>query len=258
MGAFRMIRHQVRYELLTFFRNRQSLFFAVILPVMFLAIFVATFGNDTTMVRGHLIKLSTYYVPSLAAMGVVSATFVNLSVSITLQRESGILKRRRATPVAAWMLIAGHSVTALLVSGLIVVLLILVGRIFYGVHVPKETLGAVALTTAVGSVAFCALGYAFASFVQSYDSAVPFVQAIVLPLYFFSGVFIPYHQVPSVLQHIANVFPVRHLAQAFLDSFDPSTSGTRIAGEDLAIISAWGVSGLLIALRRFTWTPRGG
>ena len=94
--AHQMIGHQIRYELITFFRNRQSLFFAVVLPVMFLAIFVATFGNDSTLVNGHQIKLSTYYVPSLVAMGVISATFVNLSVSITHLARGGTRTLLRA------------------------------------------------------------------------------------------------------------------------------------------------------------------
>ena len=98
--------HQARYDLLAFLRNSQARFFTLILPLLFLVIFVSVFGNDTVGPR-H-VKESTYYVPGIAAMAVISASFINLVISIIAQRESGVLKRRRATPVPAWVLIAGR------------------------------------------------------------------------------------------------------------------------------------------------------
>ena len=124
MTPVHIVFHQARYELLGLVRNRQSLFFSIIMPILFLVIFVATFGNDTNIINGHPIKLSTYYVPSIAAMGIISATFVSLAISLTIQRESGILKRRRATPVSAWMIIIGRSTAAVCLALLIVAILV--------------------------------------------------------------------------------------------------------------------------------------
>jgi ABC-2 type transport system permease protein len=99
-----LVLHQARYDLLGILRNRQARFFTLILPLLFLIIFVGVFGNHT--IDGTNVKLSTTYVPGLSALGVIAASFVNLVISITAQRESGVLKRRRATPVPAWVLIA--------------------------------------------------------------------------------------------------------------------------------------------------------
>jgi hypothetical protein len=55
---------------------------------------------------------------------------------------------------------------------------------------------------------------------------------------------------------VAGVFPIRHLLKALLHGFDPATRGSGIAAGDLAVVVAWGLAGLAIALWRFGWTPR--
>src|SRR5205807_7243403 len=102
-GTLGLVLHQARFDLLAFFRNRQSRFFTLILPILFLVIFVSVFGNHR--VGPEQVKASTYYVPGLSALAVIAGSFVNLVISITAQREAGVLKRRRATPVPAAVLI---------------------------------------------------------------------------------------------------------------------------------------------------------
>ena len=102
-----LVLHQTRFDLLAFLRNRQSRFFTLILPVIFMVIFVSVFGNHR--IGPQQVKASTYYVPGLSALGLIAASFVNLVISVTSQREAGVLKRRRATPVPAWVLIAGRA-----------------------------------------------------------------------------------------------------------------------------------------------------
>ncbi len=256
MTSTRLIAHETRYELLSLVRNRQSMFFSVIMPILFLVIFVATFGNNTETINGHEIKLSTFYVPSLAAMGIISATFVSLGISATIQRESGVLKRRRATPISAMMIIIGRCTAAVCLAILIVVLLVAIGKIAYGVRVPISTMPALIVTVMLGSVCFCSLGYVVASLVASADSAPAVIQSIILPLYFFSGVFIPDSSLPMILKNIANFFPVSHLAKALLATFDPSTTGSGFSWIDLAVLAAWGAAGLILAMRRFSWIPK--
>ena len=56
---------------------------------------------------------------------------------------------------------------------------------------------------------------------------------------------------------MGEIFPVRHLANALLVAYNPHTTGLRFAGQDLLIVAAWGVAGLLIAVRKFSWLPLG-
>lgn len=258
MKALALVRHQFRYDLLAFFRNGQSRFFTLALPLLFLVIFATVFGNATVKIPGGSeVKQTTYYVPGIVALGVISAGLTNLVISVVIQRESGVLKRRRATPVPAWVLIAGRALTATVVSGLIAAILIAVGIVVYGVSLPLRHVPAVGLAVVVGALSFCCIGYAVVSVVSSEDSAQPLIQATVLPLYFISGVFFPEDQIPGFLLSVADAFPVRHLQQALLAAFDPARGGSAIRLGHLGVVALWGVVALAFAVRRFSWSPHG-
>lgn len=256
MNGARLVAHQLRYDLRAVWRDPQSRFFTVALPLIFLVLLTSLFGNHTHYAHGHEIKDSTYYVPGICALGIVATSFVNLVITVTAQRERGVLKRRRSTPVPAWVLIASRALTSALLAIALVVVIVAIGRIAYGVQLPEATLPAFVLGVIVGAAAFCCLSYAAASFIHNEDSAQPIVQAIILPLYLISGVLVPKDQLPGALRDVASVFPVSHLDNALVKAFDPSTTGSGIAGTDLLILALWAVGGLLIALWRFKWFPQ--
>ncbi len=250
--------HQFRYDLRAFLRNRQARFFTLALPIIFLVIFATVIaGNTTVKVAGGRIDTSIYYVPGIIALAIISASFVNLVVSVTAQRESGVLKRRRATPMPAAAIIAGRVLTSIVVALVMAALILVIGWVLYGAHVPARTAPALVVTIIVGAAAFCCLGFALASLIRDQDSAQPVTQAIMLPLYFISGVFVAATILPHWLNDIATVFPVRHLAAALLVAYNPHTRGSGFSALNLLIVAAWGVAGLLIALRRFSWLPHG-
>lgn len=256
-GTATMALHLFRYDLRAFFRNRQARFFTLALPVLFLVIFASIFGGShrTVSVAGGQIDTSVYYVPGIIALGIIAAAFVNLVVTVTAQRETGVLKRRRATPVPAVAVITGRALTAVVVALAITSVLLVIGWVAYGAQVPARTAPALTVTVVVGALAFCCLGYALASVIRNEDAAQPVTQAVMLPLYFISGVFVAVTVLPSWLVNVADLFPVRHLADALLVAYNPHTSGSGFAAGDLLVVAAWGVAGLLVAVRRFSWLP---
>ena len=256
MSDARLVGHQLRYDLLLILRDPQSRFFTIVLPLIFLVLLTSLFGNHTHFISGHAIKNSTYYVPGISTLGIIATSFVNLVITITGQRENGVLKRRRSTPVPAWVLIASRALTSAILAVVLVAVIVVIGRIAYGVHIPSSTLPAFALGVVIGAAAFCCLAFAAASFIRNEDSAQPIIQAVILPLYFISGVFVPKDQLSSTLKDIASVFPVSHLNDALFKAFDPATTGSGIAGTHLLIVVAWGAAGLIIALWRFSWSPQ--
>jgi ABC-2 type transport system permease protein len=250
-GPLALVLHQARYDVLGILRNGQARFFTLILPVLFLFIFVGIFGNH--VVDG--VKLSTTYVPGLSALGVISSSFINLVISITVLREEGILKRRRASPVPAWVLIAGRTLTAVAMSLAVVTVLLTVGRVVFGVTLRTAALPGIAFTVVIGSITFCVLGYALSTVIHNEDAAQPMVQAIMLPLYFISGIFIANSNIPSWLQHVAQVFPVQHLADGLHDAYNPTLTGVGIVWTDIGVMAIWAAVGLAVALWRFSWVP---
>jgi ABC-2 type transport system permease protein len=108
-----------------------------------------------------------------------------------------------------------------------------------------------------GAASFCRLGFALTSLIRNEDAALPTATALTLPLYFISGVFVAVAALPHWLANVGEVFPVRHLADALLVAYNPHTTGLGFAGLDLLIVAAWGVAGLLVAVRTFSWLPLG-
>jgi len=253
----RLVAHQSGSDLRCFWRNAQSRFFTLALPVLFLVIFGSVFAGQNVKVPGGRIAESVYYVPGIIVFGLVSAAFMNLTLAVVRCRESGVYKRRRATPVPAGVIIAGRAVVGVLTAVVIAALLLIIGWAAYGASIPIRTAPALILDVIVGSAVFCCLGFALASIINTVDAAQPAVQAIVLPLNFISGVFIPVASLPHWLVDAGTLFPVRPLAAALLAAYNPHTTGSGIRWGDLAILAAWGAAGLVVAIRRFSWLPRG-
>jgi ABC-2 type transport system permease protein len=251
-----MVAQQVRFDTLALGRNRTAQGFAFGMPIAFLFLFVTIFGNGTMHVDGHAVKGSTYYVAALTVFAITQVAFMALVISMVERREHGVLRRRRATPQPAWTVVAGTAITTVLTGTLSAGLLLVVGRLAYGATVPAAAIPALLLAIALGAIVFCCLGFAVAGLIRSFDSAQPVATAAVLPLTFISGVFIPWQNIPHWLQQVSQVFPVRPLAVAILDPYLAHGSGDAWSPESYAVLAAWGVAGILVAVRRFGWSPR--
>jgi ABC-2 type transport system permease protein len=247
---------QLRYENKAFWRNPPAVFFTFAFPLVFLVLFNVLFGNNTIDYFGHRVKTSTFYVPAIAAFSIINATFTNLAISLTFAREQGLLKRKRGTPLPAWVYLSVRIVHAGLVGVTLVVIVAGAGALFYGVELPGRTLPAFLLTLLVGGFAFSSLGIAMTAAVSNADASPAMVNAIILPLLFVSGIFIPLNQAPEWLSTVAGIFPVRHLALGMQHAFNPFEVGSGLAGGDLLVVALWGLGGLVLALRFFSWEPR--
>jgi ABC-2 type transport system permease protein len=249
-----LVLHQFRYDQKVFWRNPASVFFTVMLPLIFLFIFATIFGNDEIEERG--VKTTTYYVPAIVSLAVISATMQSLAINLTEDRERGLLKRVRGTPLPTPVFVAGRVGNSLVISILMVVLVAVIGRLVYDVSLPGETIPAILVTLGVGAFAFCCLGFALTAAIPSEEAAPAITNATVLPLYFISGIFIPDSEIPDGVLKVADVFPIRHFFEAFFTAWDPNTVGAGFEWRDLAIVAGWGVAGLLVALYAFRWEPR--
>jgi len=253
--AIRLALHEFRFSQKVFWRNPGSVFFTVLLPVLFLVIFGTIFGNDPIDTLGG-IPTTTYYVPAIVTLAVVSATMVSLAVNVTTAREAGLLKRGRGTPQPPWVFIAGRVGNAVVVSALMVVVVTLVGKLLYGAPVPWKQTPEVALILVVGAASFCCLGIALTSIIPSREAAPAITNVITLPLYFLSGVFIPENEIPDGVLTFAGFFPIRNFFEAFFAAYSPGAAGFGIEWWNLLVVALWGLAGLLLAIRFFRWTPR--
>jgi ABC-2 type transport system permease protein len=256
MSGLALVGHQFRYDQKAFWRNPASVFFTVMFPVIVFLILAVVFNGETVNVRGG-VEATTYYVPAIMSLSIISATMQTLAMTLVIAREDGRLKRGRGTPMPPWVFIAGRVGNSIVVALMMLVLLATIGGLLYGVVVPWDRLPAILLTLVVGAASFCCLGIALTAAIPSQDAAAAIVNAMLLPLYFLSGVFIPEDQLPNGVITFADLFPVRHFFDAFFDAYVPA-GGPAVSWENLAVVALWGIAGLLLAIKFFRWTPRSG
>ncbi len=258
-----LVWRQVRYQDRLFWRSPVAAFFVLMMPLIFLLVFVLVFGNGE--LKGLGVTLAQFYAPTLAIFGAVSATYTNLAMGTTLARDEGILKRVRGTPLPPWVYMTGRVGSAVYLAFLAVLLLVGVGVAFYGVSIYARSLPSAVVTFAVGVACWAALGLVVAALAPNSDSTSAITNATLLPLAFISGIFItPDQHMPGWLDAVAGFFPLKHFAVAFRDAFNPefiAAHGSWLGQfhwRDLAIMAVWAVGAVVVAVRFFTWAPRAG
>jgi ABC-2 type transport system permease protein len=254
MNAATMTLTQLRYVNKAFWRNPASAFFTFAFPLMFLAIFTALLGNGDIVIGGRTVSLSTYYVAGMISFAVITACYNNIAISLTFQRDLGVLKRTNGTPLPAAVYLSARVVHALLVSLLLVAITVAFGSLLYDADIPAGAdLARFLAILAIGAASFCALGFAVTAIIPNADAAAPIVNATILPVLFLSGIFIPIgDNAPAWLTWTARIFPVKH----FADGIQAGFVGTAFHWNDVLIVAAWGIAGLLLAVRFFSWEPR--
>jgi ABC-2 type transport system permease protein len=250
-----LVLHQLRFDLLALARNRRARFFTTIFPIVMLVIFAGMFGGGHTVVNGVRVKTSHFYVPAIMTLSIITTCLISVTTSVIAERSLGVLKRRRATPVPAWVLVTARVLASTLLSVAVLAVMLIVGRVAYGVTVSSDGIPALLVGVVAGSATFCCLGYALASVLDSVDTAQPALQLGTLPLYIISGIWVPTDSLSHGLRQAAKLFPVEHLSALLHQAYVPGTTGGHIAGGDLLVLAAWAAAGALFAARRFSWLP---
>jgi ABC-2 type transport system permease protein len=244
---------QVRFTNKAFWRNPASAFFTFAFPLLFLVIFTTLVGNNDVPLGTETIKSSTYYVFSMAAFGLISACYTNIAISVVFAREAGVLKRVRGTPMPAGAYLVARVAHAALVGFLLVAITVAFGVVVYQAHFPSgPDVLYFLISLVVGAGCFASIGLAISGLVPNADAGPPIINAVILPLLFLSGIFIPIgSDAPSWVLWIGRIFPVRHLVQAMQYSY----LGQPFNWSDIAVMAVWMVGAILVATRTFRWEP---
>jgi ABC-2 type transport system permease protein len=248
--AFGRLRHplalswrQYRLERKMFWRNPSAAFFNFVLPLLFLAgAGAALSGNQHQLNR---------LVPMIAGMSVMSTTFTALAYNIVFLRERGVLKRIRGTPLPTISYFGGVAANAVTNTALQIVIIELAGRAFFGIGWPQHW-AALVVFVVVGVVCFAALGVAFAHVIPNFESTAAYVNAVFLPVVAISFYVFDSSSAPGFVRTIAEALPLKPLIS--------SLSGAMVGGggigshlDALAVIGLWGIFGLCLAVRGFSW-----
>jgi ABC-2 type transport system permease protein len=239
---------QYRLERRMFWRNPSAAFFNFALPLLFLAAGGAILSGN----QHNLNKL----VPAIAGMSVMSTTFTALAYNIVFLRERGVLKRIRGTPLPSISYFGGVAANAVTNTALQIAIVVLAGRVFFGIGWP-ENWGELVVFVVVGVVCFAALGVAFAHAIPNFESTAAYVNAVFLPIVFVSFYVFDSKSAPGFLRSIAEALPLKPLIDGLSGAL---VTGSGLGGhlDGLAVIGLWGVFGLYLAVRGFSWEQRRG
>ena len=255
LGDVKLVGKQLHYEQLSFWLNPIGAVFTLGFSVVFLILLGVSAGNSHISFLDN-IRLVQYYVPGFAAYGVMAACFNILAITLVNRREMGLLKRLRLSPLPTWALLSAIVLSSMIIAVIEVVILLAVGRIGFSVHIP-DNLGAFTVAVIVGMLSFSALGIAMSTLVPNQDAAGPIISIVFFVLLFLSGLWFPIKP-GSGLARFSAYFPVKHFISAVFAPFDTQAGTSPWAWHDLLVVAIWGVAGVVVAVRRWKWSPRRG
>jgi ABC-2 type transport system permease protein len=250
MSRLRLLVHQARYENRAFWRNPGSAFFTLAFPLVFMVIIDLVFA--TSGVAGD-IRAVDFYTPAIITFAIVNAGFTTLAMTVAIARDEGLLKRVRGTPLPTSTYLGARVLHSILLGLLLAAIIGIFGAVAFGVDLRLASAPALVLVLVLGAASVAALGLAAAGLIPSSQSAPAIVNAIILPLLFVSNVFIYIED--GILRTISELFPIRHFADALQSIYHPEWAGP-LDPLDLVWVAGWGLAGLLVASRTFTWEPR--
>lgn len=254
-------------ELKMYAREKESVFFSFLFPVLMLTLFAVIFGSsigDDPANKAAHVNAGRLFLPGMISAGVLLTSFQTMAMSVATERDDGTLKRLRSTPMPPVAYFLGKVGLVGISSLAQMALLLVVARFAFGVELP--TAGSAWLTFlaifVLGVFGGVVLGIAYSS-IASARSATAVVVGPMLVLQFISGVYFQFNQIPSWLQQVAALFPLKWIAQGMRSVFYPDSwhtlemAGQWEFGRTALVLGAWAVLGLLLCLRTFRWFKRG-
>ncbi|SDO36512.1 ABC-2 type transport system permease protein [Klenkia soli] len=255
----RVFRVRAGVELKEFFRQRESVVFTLMFPVILLVVFGAVLDYQI----GEGVTFTQYFMAGVIAAGILGASLQNMAIGIATERSDGTLKHLAGTPMPKAAYFVGKIAQVVAVTVVTIAILLVVGVVLYGIDLPSGSQWLTFAWVAVlGSAACTLLGIAVSSLAKNGRSASATVTPFALVLQFISGVFFRFDQIPEWMQTIAAVFPLKWMAQGLRSVFLPDAlaasepAGSWELGRVALVLLAWVVVGLLLCVRTFRWRDR--
>ncbi|MGC4893134.1 ABC transporter permease [Micromonospora sp. DT31] len=259
-GAGTLALRQGRLEITQFLRSRESVVFTMGFPIIMILIFAAIFSDE--IAPG--VSYTQYFITGMIATGLMTVSFQNLGIWIPIERDRGVLKRYRGTPMPKWVWFAGKVIMVVVIGIAETALLLAVSVAMFDLQLPQTaakwlTFGWVAV---LGVTACTLCGIAISSLARTARSGSAVVTPVALVLQFISGVFFVFTSLPTWMQQVAAIFPLKWMCQGLRSVFLPDSFGAREPGGSFElgtvalVLGAWCVLGLVLCMTTFRWTTK--
>ncbi|WP_089158427.1 ABC transporter permease [Micromonospora sp. NBS 11-29] len=260
LGAGALALRQGRLEITQFLRSRESVVFTMGFPIIMILIFAAIFSDE--IAPG--VSYTQYFITGMIATGLMTVSFQNLGIWIPIERDRGVLKRYRGTPMPKWVWFAGKVIMVVVIGVAETALLLAVSVALFDLDLPQTaakwlTFGWVSV---LGVTACTLCGIAISSLARTARSGSAVVTPVALVLQFISGVFFVFTNLPTWMQQVAAIFPLKWMCQGLRSVFLPDSFGAQEPGGSFElgrvalVLGAWCVIGLVLCLTTFRSTTR--
>jgi ABC-2 type transport system permease protein len=247
--------HELRAEQRLYWRSRELAFFTFLFPLLLFVLLDSVYGDN--VIKGEGVKASSYLLAGMLGYGLASTAFAGLAIVLVLRRESGVLKRVRATPLSPANYLAAVITSTVFVFAVEAAALLLLGRVVFAIDLRTNWFSLV-LALLLGALSFAAMGIALTGWIRSSEGASAVVNAIYLPMAFLSGAFVSPHEYPRFLEVIAEVLPLTYFIRLMRDIV-LRDQAIWSSWHSTVVVAAWGLAALaVIAVRGFRWAPREG
>jgi ABC-2 type transport system permease protein len=231
----------LRLTLRLHFRNKMALLYGYLFPLIFLVAFWVLYRHEKVPLLRHMGELLTVAVLGGACFG--------LPTTLVSERERGVWRRYRLTPVPTWAIVTS-TVLARYVIVLTAGLLQLGLALAIGMTMPAHPFDLWVAFTFV-SFAFIGLGLVIATLADTVPAVQALGQCIFLPMLIIGGVAVQLASLPLWAQHVSAYFPGRYAVEAL----QACVTGRGIPGARFSLLALGlvGFAGCLAGAKLFRW-----
>ncbi len=229
-----------------FLREPAAVFFTLAFPIMVLLLFGSIFGGYP--IPGTDLKSIDLYAPALTAMVIGTVGLIGLPTTVASYRETGALRRLRATPLRPSTILGAQVIVNLLMTMLGIALLIATARLVFEIKMPDDPLF-VAAALIFSSLSFFAAGFALAGLLPTVRVASAVGQALFLPMLFLSGAAMPREELPDALLRVSDFLPLTHVVNLIQDLWIGEGWNWPAATVLIGLLAA----AIIVSTRTFRW-----
>jgi len=236
-------------EFKLFLREPEAFFFTLIFPILILVVFGSIYGNKPTIFFGGrgTIDIS---VPAFMAIIIGMSGLMNIPMAVATEREKGILKRLRATPIHPATILLGWILVYFLVTSIGAILLVVAAKIIYNLHFDGNFFH-ILFAFSLSTFSFLSLGFVIASVAPTARTANITGNIIFFPMLFLSGATFPTQIMPETVRRISNLFPLTYVVKLLQGFWFGTSWGEQLTA--IMVLLVLLILGVLISALTFQW-----
>src|SRR5262245_35322000 len=234
----------IRAQLTEISRSKTAIFWMTAFPIGFLLLFGFVMARSDP-------RMTAFMMPGLLTTTLMSASLFGVALPLVVQRETGLLRRLRVTPLPAAAVAIAHGVCAIITGLLSLVVLMTLSRMIFGMQMAGSWPALIGAYLC-GACALVPLGLLVGSTARDIRTAPAIANLLFFPMMFLSGSAMPFAVLPEGVQRFARLLPTTYLNEIY--------SGVIVRGEGLwtmagsiAVLAAISVVGVVLTSALFRW-----